>query len=64
MENKICQEFQGTIKNAITINRIRITEDKPTLKRMIDDERGDASIVSMGENKCCNKCIFMYVADY
>lgn len=46
MENKICQEFQGTIKNAITINRIRITEDKPTLKRMIDDERGDASIVS------------------
>lgn len=46
MENKICQEFQGTIKNAITINRIRIAEDKPTLKRMIDDERGDASIVS------------------
>lgn len=46
MENKICQEFQGTIRNAITINRIRIAEDKPTLKRMIDDERGDASIVS------------------
>lgn len=44
MENKICQEFQGTIKNAITINRIKVSEEMQTLKKMIDDELSDTAI--------------------
>jgi hypothetical protein len=35
MENQVCKEFQGTVKNAITINRIKVVDECPTLKKMI-----------------------------
>lgn len=44
MENKICNEFEGTVKNSIGVNRIRIVEDCPTLKSMIDDGYSDIAI--------------------
>ena len=45
MENKIVEEFSGTVKNAITINRIKVLDECPTLKRMIDNQFSKTAIM-------------------
>ena len=44
MENQLCKEFQGTVKNAITIDRIKVVDSCKTLKRMIAEEYSDTAI--------------------